>query len=88
MPYTNYIICLGKNKGNRILLLVCLNLSLSSFSFATRRFGNELFFFGRCIVDKNEVGTTLGIGPLQQKCKYCSMKCVEISLLSSHKREL
>lgn len=49
-----------------------------------RQLGNELFaFFGRGIVDKNEVGTTLGIGPLQQKCKYGSMKCVEICLIKS-----
>lgn len=43
MPYTNYTVCPGKTKGNRILLLVCLNLSLSSSCSAMRQLGNELF---------------------------------------------
>lgn len=34
-----------KKKGNRMSLLVCLNLSLSSFSSAMSQFGNELFAF-------------------------------------------
>lgn len=42
-PYTNYLICLHENKGNRILLQVCLNLSSSSFSSAIRWVGKELF---------------------------------------------
>lgn len=34
------------------------------------------FFFGKSFVEKNEVGTTLGIGPLQQnmqifQCEVC-----------------
>lgn len=51
-------------------------------------FGNEVFTFlsVKGIVDGN-VGAVLGMGPLQQKCKYCHVVCFT-SAFSSFKREL